>query len=224
LNEAGVSANTNQRAEIEMKKITFGVLAGAAALAMTIAPIMNGAASAAGSAATIELYNTVTGEPLKLDDALANGHDTPAVRQFLTTGRNPYNDVKSCFPSGKSLFLTACSGCHGEYAEGKLGPNLGDNYWTYPVNTTDAGLFATIFGGANGMMGPHNEDLTLDEILQVMGWVRHLYSGPVQDAPWLSEEQKKHYGPYQLEKDMVVAKSDGLCALPNEDAQRQPAK
>ncbi|WP_425338901.1 cytochrome c(L), periplasmic [Methylocapsa acidiphila] len=202
----------------------LGALTRAAALAMTIAPAMIDAAKAASSGATIDLYNTVTGEPLKLDDALANGHDTAAVKQFLATGHNPYNEVKSCFPSGKSLFLTACSGCHGEYAEGKLGPNLGDNYWTYPVNTTDAGLFATIFGGANGMMGPHNEDLTLDETLQVMSWVRHLYSGPVQDAPWLSEEEKKIYTPYQLEKDTTVAKADGLCALPNESAQRQPAK
>jgi cytochrome c-L len=207
-----------------MKKLTIGALARTAMLALTIASMMNSAADAAGSGASIDLYNTVTGEPLKLDDALANGHDTPAVKQFLATGRNPYNEVKSCFPSGKSLFLTACSGCHGEYAEGKLGPNLGDNYWTYPVNTSDAGLFATIFGGANGMMGPHNEDLTLDETLQVMSWVRHLYSGPVQDAPWLNDEQKKNYAPYQLEKDTVVAKADGLCARPNESAQRQPIK
>ncbi|WOJ91497.1 cytochrome c(L), periplasmic [Methylocapsa polymorpha] len=185
---------------------------------------MNCAAHAAGSGATIDLHNTVTGEPLKLDEALANGHDTPAVKQFLSTGHNPYNEVKSCFPSGKSLFLTACSGCHGEYAEGKLGPNLGDNYWTYPINTTDEGLFATIFGGANGMMGPHNEDLTLDEILQVMAWVRHLYSGPVQDAPWFTEEQKKNYAPYKLETDAVVAKADGLCAPSNESARHEPAK
>lgn len=207
-----------------MKKIGIG------AIARTIAIVLVGASAVAaidrafGSGATIDLYNTITGEPLKLDEALANGHDTPAVKQFLATGHDPYNDVKICFPSGKALFLTACSGCHGEYAEGKLGPNLGDNYWTYPVNTTDAGLFATIFGGANGMMGPHNEDLTVDEILQVMAWVRHLYSGPLADAPWLADEQKKSYVPYKLENDPVAAKVDGLCALPAADSEHNAEK
>jgi cytochrome c-L len=50
--------------------------------------------------------------------------------------------------------LTACSGCHGHEAEGKLGPGLADDYWTYPAAATDQGLFEVLFGGANGMMGP----------------------------------------------------------------------
>ena len=63
--------------------------------------------------------------------------------------------------------------------EGKVGPGLNDNYWTYPKNKTDKGLFETIFGGAQGMMGPHN-DLQLNETLLVMAWIRHLYTGPVE--------------------------------------------
>jgi hypothetical protein len=34
--------------------------------------------------------------------------------------------------------------CHGHIGEGKIGPGLADNYWTYPQNTTDAGLFSTV--------------------------------------------------------------------------------
>lgn len=181
---------------------------------------MPAVAQAGQPTTSLDLRNTVTGDPLNLDDGLPEGRDTEAVKQFLATGHNPYNELKPCFPSGKDHYLTACSGCHGEYAEGKIGPNLGDDYWTYPVNTTDIGLFSTTFGGANGMMGPHNGDLSLDEILQVMAWIRHLYSGPVDSANWLTEDQKKAYTPYQLDKDRVAAKADGLCSVPGGSAQK----
>ena len=46
------------------------------------------------------------------------------------------------------------------------------------------------------MMGPHN-DLPLDETLQIIAWIRHIYTGPVEDADWLSPEQKKAYAPYK---------------------------
>ena len=47
------------------------------------------------------------------------------------------------------------------------------------------------------MMGPHNENLTPDEMLQTIAWIRHLYTGPVKDAVWLNDEQKKKYTPYK---------------------------
>lgn len=205
-----------------MRKIRIGKLARATAVVLLIAPLAALEAQAGQTTTSLDLRNTITGDPLSLDEALPDGRDTEAVKQFLATGLNPYNEVKTCFPSAKDFYLTACSGCHGEYAEGKIGPNLADNYWTYPVNTSDIGLFATIFGGANGMMGPHNGDLTLDQILQVMAWVRHLYSGPVANAPWFTDEQKKAYVPYQLDKDQVVAKADGLCAVPVGSAKHEP--
>lgn len=202
-----------------MKKMDIGIFVRAAITALIVSPLIAVAVWAEEPAASLDLHNVVTGEPLNLDEALPEERDTEAVKQFLATGHNPYNELKSCFPSGKDRYLTACSGCHGEYAEGKLGPNLGDDYWTYPVNTTDVGLFSTVFGGANGMMGPHNGDLTLDQILQVMAWVRHLYSGPVSSADWLTADQKKAYIPYKLDKDPVVAKDDGLCTVPANSAQ-----
>ena len=44
-------------------------------------------------------------------------------------------------------------------------------------------------------MGPHN-DLQLDEILRAMAWIRHLYTGDVAEAEWLTPEQKKVFKPY----------------------------
>ncbi|MEA1834412.1 cytochrome c(L), periplasmic [Methylobacterium durans] len=166
-------------------------------LAFATAGLAALAQPSAGPQTGIVFRNTVTGETLDIGQGKEGGRDTDAVKTFLQTGKNPYIDDKSCLRNGESLFATSCSGCHGHLAEGKLGPGLNDNYWTYPANTEDTGLFATIFGGANGMMGPHNENLNPDEILQVVTWIRHLYTGPVRDAVWLNDEQKKDYKPYK---------------------------
>jgi cytochrome c-L len=159
----------------------------------------------------LDLRNTVTGEPLDLSHAKPDGRDTPAVKQFLQTGKNPYVDDHSCMAKGESLFLTACSGCHGQVGEGKIGPGLNDNYWTYPKNEKDQGIFETVFGGARAQMGPHYGDLTLDEMLLVTAWVRHLYTGPVEDAVWLNAEQKKKYQPYKL-GEKFPPDAPGMCA------------
>jgi len=146
--------------------------------------------------AQIPLYNIVTGDPLDLGEAYEDGRDTPAVQEFLATGLNIYNEDAEALPKGEEAFATACSGCHGHYAEGKLGPGLNDDYWTYPENDTDEGLFRTIYGGASGMMGPQYAALTLDEMLLTMAWVRHLYTGPADTAYWLTPEQRDSFTPY----------------------------
>jgi cytochrome c-L len=143
--------------------------------------------------------HTITGEDLKvMETSEEKGRDTEAVKIFMNSGVNPYTEVKNCLPKGEEVYLSACSGCHGHLAEGKVGPGLNDSYWTYPKNKTDKGLFETIYGGANGMMGPHS-DLELDEILTMMAWIRHLYTGPTEDADWLTVEQKKVFKPYAEE-------------------------
>jgi cytochrome c-L len=144
----------------------------------------------------MEFRNTVTGEVLNLNDALPEGRDTPGVKTFLQTGVNPYNEDASCLKPGEQLFLSACSGCHGHVGEGKIGPGLNDDYWTYLDNKTDAGLFSTLFGGAQAQMGPQYENLTLDEMLLVMAWIRHLYKDDVKKAEWLTDAQKAKFKPY----------------------------
>ena len=171
---------------------------------------VSAAAATAVPATTLDLRNTDTGEPLDLSLSQPEGRSTPAVVKFLQTGIDPYIEDKSCLPKGETIFLTACSGCHGQIGEGKIGPGLNDDYWTYPKNTTDQGLFETIYGGARAQMGPHN-DLTLDEILKVMAWVRHLYKDNVKDAAWLTDAQKKAYKPYQLGEEFSK-NAPGMCA------------
>lgn len=170
-----------------------------------------GVAIAAAPQTALDLRNTVTGDPLDLNLAKPEGRDTPAVKTFLETGKNPYIEDYSCLAKAESLFLSACSGCHGEIGEGKIGPGLNDNYWTYPKNETDQGIFETVFGGARAQMGPHTADLTLDDMLLVTSWVRHLYKDSVGDAKWLSAEQKKKFKPYKLGEKFPPG-APGLCA------------
>lgn len=163
-----------------------------------VAAIVVTAASAFGQQLTFR--NTITGELLDFSYALEEGRDTPAVKHFLATGENIYNENQKTLPQAEELYLTACSGCHGHFAEGKLGPGLNDDYWTYPKNKTDQGLFETIYGGAQGQMGPQYGNLTLDQMLLVMSWVRHLYTGVPETAEWLPEDKRSQFKPFHPPK------------------------
>ena len=162
-----------------------------------------------GAQASLMFNHTITGGGLALSDALEDGSDTNAVKTVLPTGTNLSTENPSCLPAAADIYLTACSACHGRVAEGKLGPGLNDNYWTYPKNTTDKGLFETIFGGAQGQMGPMYGALTLDEMLLSMAWVRHLYTGDPSEATWLTAEQRSAFTPYaddqQIQTDAAAA-------------------
>lgn len=153
-------------------------------------------AASAFAQSAITFRNTITGEVLNFNDALPEGKDTPAVKEFMTTGKNPYNEDMSCLKLGEQTFLSACSGCHGHIGEGKIGPGLNDAYWTYPQNETDEGLFSTIYGGAQASMGPQYQNLQLDEMLKVMAWIRHLFKEAPEKATWLTDEQRKAFKPY----------------------------
>ncbi|SFK60920.1 cytochrome c(L), periplasmic [Methylocapsa palsarum] len=168
------------------------------------------ALAAIAQTSSITFRNTITGEVLDLNDALPEGRNTEGVQKFMQTGVNPYNEDKSCLKQGEQIFLSACSGCHGHLGEGKIGPGLNDDYWTYPENTTDVGIFSTIFGGAKASMGPQYQNLQLDEILKVMAWVRHLYKDGVDQAPWFTEEQKKNYKPYK-QGEVFADDAPGAC-------------
>lgn len=136
------------------------------------------------ASAEVTFRHAITGETLDFSFAKAGG-DTEAFKKFKETGKNPYNGDQAAIDKGHTLYLTACSGCHGHEAEGKLGPGLADDYWTYPRNSTDVGLFETLFGGAQGMMGPQYVNLNNDEMLLVMSWLRSIYKGDQSKADWL---------------------------------------
>lgn len=168
-------------------KKSLTIAAAALATCVTASALADGA---------IVFRNTITGEVLKFDEALPEGRDTEGVKKFMATGKNPYNEDTSCLKQGEQTFLSACSGCHGHLGEGKIGPGLNDSYWTYPQNETDEGLFSTIYGGAQASMGPQYVNLSLDDMLKVMAWVRHLFKEEPSKASWLTDDQRKKFKSY----------------------------
>jgi cytochrome c oxidase cbb3-type subunit 3 len=63
-------------------------------------------------------------------------------------------------PEGKRVFDGSCAQCHGELAEGKIGPNLTDEYWLHGAQPTQ--IYKTVFDGVpdkgmlewGGQLGP----------------------------------------------------------------------
>ena len=142
------------------------------------------AATVSTAQADITLRHALTGETLDLSFAKKGGN-TDKFQTFMQTGKNPYNGDAEAVKKGESLYMTGCSGCHGHEAEGKLGPGLADDYWTYPRGLSDQGLFEILFGGANGMMGPQYVNFSTDDMLHIMAFLRSIYKSDPKKAEWL---------------------------------------
>ena len=144
---------------------------GPAAVALTLVTATT-VAPAPVAAQTPRFYNLIEGTPLNFNGLKET--ESNAVKSFKSDGKNPYNADPEAIKEGEASYQTACSGCHGHHAEGKLGPGLNDNYWTYKQASTDPGLFSAIFGGLGGSMGPQRGRISQDEILKIMAWLRSI--------------------------------------------------
>jgi len=160
--------------------------------------------SSANVFADMTFRNALTGQPIDFSFG-KKGPETEAVKQFMVTGENIYHNNESALKAGQSLFATACAGCHGHHAEGKVGPALGDSYWTYPKARTDAGMFEVVYDGARAMMGPQRNNLTIDEILQIISYVRSINWGDAENALWLSEEERANFVPAPVPEEFQEA-------------------
>lgn len=130
--------------------------------------------------ADVNLTSTIDGKPLKISADLL---DTPAAKEFMTSGKNSYLGNPDAIKAGKKVFqLYSCNACHGAKGEGAVGPNLIDDRWNYAKNATDQGIFETIWGGTAGGMGAKGkglmipgdatQGLTPDELLKVIAFLR----------------------------------------------------
>lgn len=70
---------------------------------------------------------------------------------------------------GKQLFKANCSVCHGENAEGYVGPNLTDEYWIYGGDNNS--IIETIINGRVNGMPSHKHKFTPEQIGQVTAYV-----------------------------------------------------
>lgn len=101
--------------------------------------------------------------------------ETPALKQFKETGVNAYRGNATVVTEGKALYNQWCQVCHGADATGNMGPSLVSAQHVYAQTATDPGMFAIIYAGASGAMQPFaNRELTQDDMLKIIAYVRSL--------------------------------------------------
>jgi cytochrome c-L len=144
----------------------------------------DGGSSAGGDKAAggkfLDFVATQDGAALNIKPEL---FDTPAAKEFASTGKNPYIGQQEAIDKGKKLFqMYSCTQCHGGNAGGQTGPSLHGPDFKYAKNATNKGMFETIWHGTNGGMGAKgkglmdpadpNNGLVPDEILKIQAWIR----------------------------------------------------
>lgn len=87
------------------------------------------------------------------------------------------NSVKmlsgSDIDAGKVIYKQNCVACHGELGEGKVGPNLTDDYWIHGGSVKD--VFISIkYGWPDKGMKLWKDDLTAKQMAQVTSFVKSL--------------------------------------------------
>jgi cytochrome c oxidase cbb3-type subunit 3 len=99
---------------------------------------------------------------------------TPAV--LLAGARNP-----AVLEAGASRFARTCAPCHGEAAQGLIGPNLTDDRWLHGGSVEQ--IFQTVAKGwpAKGMP-PWGRTLPPEELAALVSYVRSLQGSHPGDA------------------------------------------
>lgn len=134
-------------------------------------------AVASNAVADVSLTKTTDGSPLTIKKEM---FDTPAAKEFLATGKNPYIGNAEAIKMGKKKYnLFSCVACHGGTGEGAVGPGLIGANFKYAKNATNKGMFETIWEGTNGGMGAKgfglmapDDGLKADEVLKVIAYIR----------------------------------------------------
>lgn len=70
---------------------------------------------------------------------------------------------------GKELFHSYCRPCHGDNAQGVIGPNLTDEYWLYGGKATN--IAHTIMNGTRNGMPRHKDRLSYEEIGRLVAFI-----------------------------------------------------
>lgn len=73
---------------------------------------------------------------------------------------------------GKATFTEYCAVCHGDNGEGKVGPNLTDEYWLYGNDIKT--IFTTVKYGANRGMKSWQDELNPVQMQEVSSYIRTL--------------------------------------------------
>ncbi|MGN8068855.1 cbb3-type cytochrome c oxidase N-terminal domain-containing protein [Mucilaginibacter sp. 22184] len=102
-------------------------------------------------------------------------------KAFLSKAANRVdeNTVKlmtdpSVIASGQAIFKSTCAPCHGDHAQGNVGPNLTDDYWLHGGKIND--LFKTIkYGVLSKGMPTWEKQLSPKQISDVANYIESLH-------------------------------------------------
>lgn len=76
--------------------------------------------------------------------------------------------------AGKAIFIKSCASCHGNLGEGKIGPNLTDDYWIHGAGMTNVVMTIKYGFPTKGMLAWRGE-LKPQQILQVGSYILALH-------------------------------------------------
>src|SRR5690349_22976312 len=94
---------------------------------------------------------------------------------------NPHLGNKESIRSGMAAYRVSCADCHGLDAGGYRGPDL---VGVIAGGATDERLFDTIRKGVPGTEMPaQNDDMSDNDILQIIAYLRSLGTVSVPEAP-----------------------------------------
>ncbi len=95
----------------------------------------------------------------------------------------------SALEGGKTIFEKNCIPCHGQNAQGVVGPNLTDDYWLHGGSIHD--IFKTIkYGWPEKGMKSWKDDLSAGQIAQVASYIKSLHG---TNPPGAKEKQGDLY-------------------------------
>jgi cytochrome c oxidase cbb3-type subunit 3 len=113
----------------------------------------------------------------------------------------------------QQLFVQRCAQCHGNSAEGNIGPNLTDDYWLHGNQLTD--IYRTVMEGVTDKgMQSWKTVLRPGEILSVTAYVGSL-RGSEPDRP--KAPQGEHL-PYEHVPGTPGEAEEGAAAAADEEA------
>lgn len=119
----------------------------------------------------IDQYDTALAANTKLQFAEI-GDLEPTAENILR-----YANQKSWLSVGQTIFKTNCVSCHGRDGEGKIGPNLADDYYKNVRKVEDIAR-VIIQGAGNGAMPAWGARLHPNEVVLVSAYVAAMRGSP----------------------------------------------
>lgn len=120
---------------------------------------------------SFKLSNEEYAEQLSEGERMKQAYRNKMAMNIDETNAQFLSDA-AAIEKGKSIFAKNCVTCHGEKAEGKVGPNLTDDYWIYGGSAGN--VFKTVkFGTSKGMQA-WKETMSPSDIQNVISFLHSI--------------------------------------------------